>query len=196
MAFGLAPGAHLALKQREKLSLHSQESLLVGLRHEVSEARVAFKLGRDVRVLGNLNDLPVEDMRWVIRAANPNEGALAIGTARMCDVPKPSAVLAEDAHGLKIQALMEHGTYTELSIYEPVGRILNQDGTACNRFEVSGLGAGLPAGQGQRCNGDWDFMFGIVDFWILIAGGRRRKDREETAEYAEYAEILRGLIKC
>jgi hypothetical protein len=73
---------------------------------------------------------------------------------------------------------------------------LNQEGTACNRFEVSGLGAGLLAGHGQRSDGDWDFMFGIFDYWILIAAGRRRKDEEETAEYAEYAEVLWGLIKC
>lgn len=62
MALFLAPGAQLTFKQRKKLSLHGQESLLVGFRYEVSEARVAFKLGCDIRLLGNLDDFPVKDM--------------------------------------------------------------------------------------------------------------------------------------
>jgi len=102
MALLPAPGAHLTFKQRKKLSLHGQESLLVGFRYEISEARVAFKLGCRIGVLGDLDDFPVKDMRWVPGAADPDEGAFAIGAPGMCNVPKPSTVLAEDAHGLKI----------------------------------------------------------------------------------------------
>ncbi len=102
MACCLAPGAHLALKQRQKLSLHGQEPPLMSLRHQVPEARVAFRLDCDICILGNLNDLPVEDVRRVFGTADLNEGALTIGTARMCDVPKPSAVFAEHAYRPKI----------------------------------------------------------------------------------------------
>jgi hypothetical protein len=85
----------------------------VGLCHEISETRVTFKLGRRIGVLGQLDDLSVKNVRWVVGAGDPDKGTLTIGAARMCDVPKPSAVLTEHTHGLKIYAAMEHGIYTK-----------------------------------------------------------------------------------
>jgi hypothetical protein len=98
----LAAWASLVLKKRQELSLHGKKPLLVGLSHKVPEAGVAFALHRDIAILRNFDDLPMENVRWVLGAADPDECTPTIGTSGMCDVPKPSAVLTEHAHGLKI----------------------------------------------------------------------------------------------
>jgi hypothetical protein len=102
MTSGLAARTCLVLKKRQELSLHGKKPLLVGLRHKVSEAGVAFELPRDIGILRNFDDLPMENVRWVRGAADPDESTLTVGTARMRDIPKPSAVLTEHAHRLKI----------------------------------------------------------------------------------------------
>jgi hypothetical protein len=99
---GLAPGTYLVLEKWQELLLHSQKPLLIGLRQEVSEARVVLALDRDVRVLWYFNDLTVKNVRPIVGAADPDKRTLTVGAARVRDVTKPSAVLTKHSHRVKI----------------------------------------------------------------------------------------------
>jgi hypothetical protein len=110
---GFAPGTHLVLEKRKKLSLHCEEPFLVRLFYEIAVARVAFKFDGHVVVLGHFNNFAVKNVRWIFRAANPHKSTLTIGTARMRDAAEPSAVLTEHAYRVKVEAAMEHGDYAK-----------------------------------------------------------------------------------
>jgi hypothetical protein len=99
---GLASRTHLVLEKWQELPLHGQKPLLISLRYEVSEALVALELNGNVDVLRHLNDLTVKNVRRVIGAADPDKRTLTIGTARVCDLTKPSAVPAKHPHRVKI----------------------------------------------------------------------------------------------
>ena len=90
------------MQERQELPLHSQKSLLLGLRHEVSKTRMALALDRNIRVLWNFYDLPVKNVRQVLGAGDPDKRTFTIGASRVGDVTKPSAVLTEHPHRVKI----------------------------------------------------------------------------------------------
>lgn len=78
----------------------------MSLASEVAKAWVVTENIIQGQVLGNLNDVRVENMTRVIGRRNLDQCSLAVGTTSVRNVAMPAASLAEHSNCMKIKASM------------------------------------------------------------------------------------------
>src|SRR5262245_45447986 len=93
-------------EQRLKLRLHPEQTHFVSFVNEIAKARMVTENVLQGQVLGNLDDLRVENMTRIIGRRNLHQCPLTVGTARMRDVAIPAATFAEHSNRVKTKAWM------------------------------------------------------------------------------------------